>query len=109
MFRKTPPKPMPVKQVNPIDLPLWHQNPANGSALRELITSDTFVLAAVSLKEAGRPSRTSLATEHENAVSHTWYAGYCDAFRDLQRLTLPTGQPETNPTLSEWNYIQDNI
>ena len=94
----------------PSPLNRWFKNVSNQKELREIIDNPLFLTAVASLKEHYRPHRGSIKVEDGlNSSNLAWYAGFCDAFQELEKLGHPTvnSQMTTTPTQNEeWTHIQ---
>lgn len=93
-------------QPVPLDpnLPAWFEG-GNAGDLKRLLQNTTFRKAESLLKEQARPTRGTLRDESVNNLSHAWFAGYCDAFRDLRKLThAPDKMPKAFDAAG-WNHI----
>ena len=88
---------------------LWKKYPDQVAALRTLVFSEVFQRAQATLKEAAMPTAvaTSGLSDQNAARSHSWLSGYCDAFRDLERLAalqpLQAHTPMDDLAGEEWN------
>lgn len=85
----------------------WFNSAAMVDKLREIVESDTFKVAVAVLKDATKPSfRTMAKTTEDNAARYAWYAGYCDALSDLEKLSvLPVHKGQVEP--EEWTHIEN--
>lgn len=98
MSKKTP------EITPPIQIEQWFMDLGLADRLRALLEDPTFKIAAATLKEAAGPSFSTLSPDPEsNAMKQAWYAGYRDAFKDLQKLTHPKTGSTNLPT--EWAHI----
>lgn len=71
-----------------------------------VLNDPAFEQAVAILKEVAGPSFATLQDECTNNLRHAWYAGYRDAFNDLDKLTkLPTKQQKQSEP-DEWNHIE---
>lgn len=102
---------MPAKKVPkqrsiqlPKSLAHWFQNREAVERLRQIVDDEHFRTAVATLKEEAGPTSSSLSTDvATNSQRMSWYAGYRDAFSDLEKLTkLPTNIKQTN---DEWMHI----
>lgn len=88
----------------PVAIEQWFLDLGLSAELREILDSEVFKLAAATLKEAAGPTFASLSMNPEaNAMKQAWYAGYRDAFQDLQKLTKPKTGTTNLP--QEWAHI----
>lgn len=97
----------PIKlEPVPIDPSLapWYQS-GNVGELKSLLQATTFRKAEALLKEQARPTRGNLRGEAVNNLSHAWFAGYCDAFRDLRKLTHAPDKTPKAFDADGWNHI----
>lgn len=86
----------------PVPLDRWFKDIKSIDELRTLLASEAYQTAAATLKEVAGPSFSSLSAD--NNLRHAWYAGYRDAFADLEKLTkLPA--TTANQTNTEWMHI----
>ena len=92
------------KMKPPIPIEQWFRDMAAPAELREMLDSDIFKLAAATLKESAGPTFATLSSDPEaNAMKQAWYAGYRDAFQDLEKLTQP--KTTKNKLPQEWAHI----
>jgi len=100
-------KSLPAPAEIPIPLNHWFNDVRRVDDLRSLLESEAFKTAAATLKEVAGPTHATVSSDSaENSHRHAWYAGYRDAFTDLQKLTVPRG-PNQQPTQpEEWKHIQ---
>ncbi len=99
--------PQKKKLVVPVKLEWWFNDLKSVSRLREILADPALQQAIAILKEAAGPTVTSIGTDpQENSHKLSWYAGYRDAFNDLEKLTK---QPNSSqqPTIDEWTHIQN--
>lgn len=89
----------------PTTAALWYGNQDNVKGLRDVVTQPLFRLAEATLKDGARPTRTNLSSAEDNSLNLAWYAGYCDAFRDIQNLTH-TPKKFLQPDLEEWAHVE---
>lgn len=93
------------KISTPIPLNRWFNDVKAVQELRDLLDSEAFQTAVAILKDAAAPSYATLADGETNNLRLSWYAGYGDFVKDLQKLTkLPTTQQQV---LEEWTHIQN--
>ena len=94
------------KPAVPIKLEHWFKDLKAISELREILSSPYLQQAVAILKEAAGPSVSSISPDpQENSHRLSWYAGYRDAFNDLEKLTrIPNS--EISPP-NEWTHIQN--
>lgn len=98
MSKKTP------EITPPIQIEQWFMDLGNAEKLRILLEDPVFKIAAATLKEAAGPTIATLNPDPEtNSMKQAWYAGYRDAFSDLQKLTRPKTGATNQPT--EWAHI----
>mgnify|MGYP006971422058 CR=1 FL=1 len=100
-------KPKSLIEPIPVDVHLdsWFKA-GNAGALGDLVNSQTHRMAEALLKEQARPSRATIGDAEKNSLTHSWYAGYCDAFRDLRRLChTPKQLPREVFDTNEWTHI----
>jgi hypothetical protein len=98
---------MPKKISLPIPLDRWFKDVKRVEELRKILESETFREAAATLKESAGPSFGSIATDSgTNGNRFAWFAGYRDAFNDLQKLTKLKDTTNSNPIIEEWMHIQ---
>lgn len=92
------------KKALPIDIAHWYQNQEFVDNVRQIMQNEAFLTAIAVLKDAAGPTASSLTsdtTKNSNLLS--WYAGYCDAFKDLAKLAKT---PHNNkPTIDEWMHL----
>tara|TARA_Y100001963_G_C6771703_1_gene445278 strand:- start:1232 stop:1537 length:306 start_codon:yes stop_codon:yes gene_type:complete len=99
--------PSKKKPTVPIKLEWWFKDIKAVTKLREIVEEPALQQAIAILKEAAGPTVSSIGTDpQENSHKLSWYAGYRDAFNDLEKLTK---QPNSRqqPTIDEWNHIQN--
>jgi len=83
----------------------WYASGLVGE-LKVLVNSEVFRKAEALLHANSRPTRGSLRTPEENSLSHSWAAGYADAFADLRKLThAPKNSHQNFSTTPEWDHI----
>jgi hypothetical protein len=89
----------------PIPLNRWFNDVKAVQELRDLLESEAFQTAVAILKDAAAPSYATLADGETNNLRLSWYAGYGDFVKDLQKLTkLPATQQQS---IEEWTHIQN--
>jgi ribosome modulation factor len=88
----------------------WYQDPITVSRLREILAEDAFQVAQATLLDAALPTYASLNRPAENnSLRHAWLAGYRDAMRDLQALTIAPASRAQNPLPDEWGHLTDDL
>lgn len=93
----------------PIPIHHWFQDIKSVENLRDTLNNGSFKQAVAILKEVAGPSFGSLRTSDVDAQRLAWYAGYRDAFNDLEKLTkLPEDTRNNQQTLKEWTHINQN-
>lgn len=93
------------KISTPIPLNRWFNDIKAVEELRSLLDSEAFQTAVAILKDAAAPSYATLADSETNNLRLSWYAGYGDFVKDLQKLTkLPATQQQST---EEWTHIQN--
>lgn len=86
--------------VSPLPLPTaraqWADNPDRMIQLRALVSDPVMQLALATLLESARPTQRGVELAGANAGALLgWYAGYCDAIKDLRfALTTPPSNPQ---------------
>ena len=96
---------MSKKQYVPISVGRFRKDVKRVTILRELVENPVHEEAEATLKEAAAPTFGSITTDGAvNGTRLAYYAGYCDAFRDLHKLTK-VEQDKPNPP-EEWTHIQ---
>jgi len=98
---------MPAKKKTtvPIKLEHWFNDLKSVTRLKEIIDDPTLQQAIAILKEASGPTVTSLdADPQANSHKLAWYAGYRDAFNDLEKLTHRPSATKTNQP-DEWTHL----
>ena len=91
----------------PIPIHHWFQDIKSVEKLRETLNNDSFKQATAILKEVAGPSFGSLRPSEADAQRLAWYAGYRDAFNDLEKLTkLPEDTRSNQQSLKEWTHIE---
>mgnify|MGYP006247806473 FL=1 len=89
----------------PIKLERWFNDIKSVTHLQELIDDPVFQQAVAILKEASGPTVTSLDSDPQaNSHKLAWYAGYRDAFNDLEKLTHRPSTTKTNQP-DEWTHL----
>lgn len=89
----------------PVDIEKWFTNQAAVEELHNILKLDVFQQAVATLKEASGPSYTSLSqSTDQNNLRYAWYAGYRDAFADLEKLTK-FRSPKSQNLSEEWSHI----
>ena len=75
--------------------------------LRNILNTESLQTAVAILKEIAGPTFAALQNPETNSQRLAWYAGYRDAFNDLEKLTK---SPEHNTgnlsSLDEWTHIK---
>lgn len=104
-MRKNTTEPTPLNPV-PIDPNLhnWFSG-GNAGELKTMIQATTFRKAEALLKEQARPTRATLKNTEINNLNHAWFAGYCDAFRDLRKLTHAPDKTPKSFDSDGWSHI----
>lgn len=98
---------MPKHPKPPIPIDRWFQDQNAVQKLRQVIAEPSFQQAVAILKEVSGPSFGGLKDTETNNLRHAWYAGYRDAFNDLEKLTkLPENNKTSSTTLNEWTHIE---
>lgn len=89
----------------PIKLERWFNDIKSVAHLQELIDDPVFQQAVAILKEASGPTVTALDTDPQaNSHKLAWYAGYRDAFNDLEKLTRRPSTHKPNQP-DEWTHL----
>lgn len=89
----------------PIKLERWFNDLQSVTHLQELIDDPVFQQAVAILKEASGPTVTALDPDPQaNSNKLAWYAGYRDAFNDLEKLTRRPSAPKINQP-DEWTHL----
>jgi len=97
---------MPKKVTPPITLERWFRDLQKVEELRDVLTKDSLQTAISVLKEIAGPSFATLQNPETNSQRLAWYAGYRDAFNDLEKLTKLPDHNTSNPSsLNEWTHI----
>ncbi len=98
---------MPKHPTPPIAVSNWFQDLASVQELRKTLQKSSFQQAVAILKEIAGPTFNTLQQTDQDAQRLAWYAGYRDAFNDLEKLTkLPEDKRTSTTTLNEWNHIE---
>lgn len=98
---------MPKHPTPPIPVSNWFQDLASVQELRETLEKPSFRQAVSILKEIAGPTFNTLQQVDQDAQRLAWYAGYRDAFNDLEKLTkLPEDKRSNTTTLNEWTHIE---
>jgi hypothetical protein len=98
---------MPKKTTPPIKVEHWFANVAAVQELRDTLGKQSFQQAVAILKEIAGPSFGNLQDSDKNSLRLAWYAGYRDAFNDLEKLTkFPEDKRNSSTTLNEWTHIE---
>ena len=97
---------MPKQVPVPIPLDRWLNDIKRVEELRKVLDTEAFQTAVAILKEIAGPTSSTVGDDiHANNNRFAWYAGYRDAFNDLQKLTkLRDNKPVYQP--DEWTHIQ---
>ena len=89
----------------PVKLERWFNDLASVARLREILEDPALQQAVAILKEAAGPTVTSLDSDPQsNSHKLAWYAGYRDAFNDLEKLTRRPSSSQQHQ-IDEWNHI----
>ena len=97
---------MPKHPTPPIPVARWFKDIKSVEELRATLNQPSFQLAVAILKEISGPSFNSLKSFEDDGKRLAWYAGYRDAFNDLEKLTkLPEDTKSNTTTLNEWTHI----
>jgi hypothetical protein len=89
----------------PIKLERWFYDIKSVTRLNEIIEDSVFQQAAAILKESSGPTATSLDPDPQvNSHKMAWYAGYRDAFNDLEKLTHRPSSTKNNQP-DEWTQL----
>jgi hypothetical protein len=100
MFKKKTPLPLPLDR--------WFNDIKAVEELRQILDSPIFQTAVATLKEISGPTNASLSTPEANSLRLAWYAGYRDAFSDLEKLVKFPTNNTTTTTNTEWTHISPN-
>ena len=74
--------------------------------LRNTLDNNGFQQAVAILKEVAGPSFSNIQDSESDGRRFAWYAGYRDAFNDLEKLTkLPEDNKGNITSFNEWNHI----
>ena len=105
MAKHTTPAPPTLDPV-PLspNLEAWFKG-GNAGVIKETLMSTVFRKAESLLKEQARPTRAMLRDAETNSLNNAWYAGYCDAFRDLRRLGHAPEKSLTSFDSEAWKHI----
>ena len=96
--------PQKKKPTVPIKLEHWFNDIKSIDQRRKIVADPVLQQAIAILKEAAGPSVSSISADpQENSHKLSWYAGYRDAFNDLEKLTKMPNSGLTQP--DEWNHI----
>ena len=98
---------MPAKKKTtvPVKLEHWFNDLQSVTRLRELLDDLALQQAIAILEESAGPTVTSLDGDpHVNSQKLAWYAGYRDAFNDLEKLTHRPSNTKNNQT-NEWTHL----
>ena len=98
---------MPAKKkpTVPIKLEHWFNDLKSVTELKELLDNPSLQQAIAILKEASGPTVTSLDPDPQaNSHKLAWYAGYRDAFNDLEKLTTRPSATKPNHQ-DEWTHL----
>jgi len=91
----------------PIPVSRWFKDLKSVEELRLALQNPSFQQAVAILKEIAGPNFSSLKASADDAQRLAWYAGYRDAFNDLEKLTkLPEDTKSNTTTLNEWTHIE---
>jgi len=97
-----------TKPAIPRKLEQWFQDPIMVSRLREILSEPAFQVAQATLLDAALPSYAHLNRPAENnELRHSWLAGYRDALRDLQALTVAPAGKSGSLLPEEWSHLND--
>jgi len=95
---------MAKNQRLPVKLSQWYGDISSVEELREIIASPVFQTAVMTLKEAAGPNSSALSDDPvKSAMRLSWYAGYRDAFSDLEKLTKFPAKKSAD--MEEWDHI----
>lgn len=99
-------EPKNVLEPIPVDVNLasWFRE-GNAGSLKDLLFQEMFRKAEAILKENARPTRAGVRDTETNSLNHAWFAGYCDAFRDLRRLCHAPNKTQNFDPVTEWDHI----
>tara|TARA_R100001126_G_C4751907_1_gene113463 strand:- start:96 stop:401 length:306 start_codon:yes stop_codon:yes gene_type:complete len=99
--------PQKKKPTVPMKLEHWFNDTKAIDDLRQILHEPSLLQAIAILKEAAGPTVSSIGADpQENSHKLSWYAGYRDAFNDLEKLTKQP-QSQQPPTIEEWTHIQN--
>lgn len=99
----SPPLPTPHKSLN-----RWYSSTVLVEQLKGIVEQESFRVAVAVLKNATKPTfrTTTRLSAEENAARFAWYAGYCDALDDLEKLgSVPASKNQPEP--EEWTHIEN--
>ena len=97
---------MPKHPTPPIAVARWFKDTKSIQELRATLNNPSFQQAVAILKEISGPSFNSLKNSEADGQRLAWYAGYRDAFNDLEKLTkMPEDTKSNTATLNEWTHI----
>ena len=97
---------MPKKVTPPLPLERWFRDLQKVEELRNILNTESLQTAIAILKEIAGPTFAALQNPETNSQRLAWYAGYRDAFNDLEKLTkLPEDTRSNTTTLNEWTHI----
>jgi len=98
---------MPKDITPPIPLNRWFRDLKSVEQLRVTLENEGFKQAVAILKETAGPSYASLQNTEVDSRRLAWYAGYRDAFNDLEKLTkLPESGTSSINNNNEWTHIE---
>lgn len=97
---------MPDKLTPPIPIERWFRDMKSVEELRATLENNGFQQAVAILKEVAGPSFGTLQNSEADGKRLAWYAGYRDAFNDLEKLTkLPEDNKGNVTSFNEWTHI----
>ena len=97
---------MPKDPTPPLPVARWFKDIKSIEELRAILKNPSFQQAVAILKEIAGPTFSSLQNSEADSRRLAWYAGYRDAFNDLEKLTkLPEDTRSNTTTLNEWTHI----
>ncbi len=95
------------KIIVPVKLEWWFNDLKSVTRLREILEDPVLEQAIAILKEAAGPTVTSINSDPQaNSHKLAWYAGYRDAFNDLEKLTRRPSSSQPHQ-IDEWTHILD--
>jgi len=98
---------MRKKITPPVPVDRWFRDLKSVEELRNILDKNSFQTAVSILKEVAGPSFATLQNPETNSQRLAWYAGYRDAFNDLEKLTkLPDHNTGNTSSLNEWTHIK---